>query len=226
VTQKEQAAGKPFVGISAASQLLGISETTLRRWTDEGRIRVFVTPGGHRRYSANQLRQFVQAHRATHGTASVARHLQETAPVHRTTARADAGSAISTSHLPREAQDHLARSGRQLLDLVIRYVTQPAKRQETIRSAREIGHEHGTILAAQGFSLVDSVEAFVKHRTLLVEAAAQFGRSGHVPSKRAVAAVALVTRVLDEALVALVAAHQDYRPVGPSANRGAPGKMT
>ncbi len=218
--REQEAAGKPFIGISAASQLLGISETTLRRWTDEGRIRVFVTPGGHRRYSANQLRQFMQAHRAVHSTVSVARHLQDTVPVHRTTARADIGSALSMSQLPREAQDHLARSGRQLLDLVVRYVTQPAKRQETIKCAREIGQEHGTILAAQGFSLVDSLEAFVRHRTLLVEAAAQFGRSGHVPGKRAVAAVALVTRVLDEALVSLVAAHQDYRPVGPAANTG------
>ncbi len=218
--QKEDTAGKPFVGISAASRLLGISETTLRRWTDEGRIRVFVTPGGHRRYSANELRQFAQAHRAIDSTASVARQLQDTVPVHRTTARADIDSAIPISQMPREAQAHLARSGRQLLDLVVRYVTQPAKRQETINCAREIGHEHGTILAAQGFSLVDSLEAFVKHRTLLVEAAAQAGRSGQVPGRRAVAAVALVTRVLDEALVALVAAHQEYRPVDPAAIPG------
>jgi excisionase family DNA binding protein len=208
------------VGISAASQILGISETTLRRWTDEGRIRVFVTPGGHRRYSANELRQFMRAHRAVDGTASVARQLQDTVPVHRTTARADMGSAPSTSQMPREAQDHLARSGRQLLDLVVRYVTQPAKRPETIQRAREIGHEHGAILAAQGFSLVDSLEAFVKHRTLLVEAAARSARSGQMPGRRAVAAVALVTRVLDEALVALVAAHQDYRPAGPDAGTG------
>ncbi|MBM4445464.1 MAG: helix-turn-helix domain-containing protein, partial [Chloroflexi bacterium] len=45
------------MGISAASRILGISETTLRRWTNEGRVRVFVTPGGHRRYSANELSQ-------------------------------------------------------------------------------------------------------------------------------------------------------------------------
>ncbi|MBM4445560.1 MAG: hypothetical protein FJ020_09745 [Chloroflexi bacterium] len=129
-------------------------------------------------------------------------------------------SALSMSQMPREAQDHLGRSGRQLLDLVVQYVTRPAKRAATIQRAREIGQEHGTILAAQGFTLVDSLEAFVNHRTLLVEAAARSGRSGQVPGRRAVAAVALVTRVLDEALVSLVAAHQGYRPAGPNAGTG------
>ena len=212
---EETSAGKPFLGISKASQLLGISETTLRRWTDEGRIRVFITPGGHRRYPANELRQFMQARRAVQGIASVASHLEDTVPVHRTTARADIGSALSMSQLPKESQERLARSGRELLDLVVRYIVQPAKREETIQLVRKVGEEHGRTLAALGLPLVDSLDAFIKHRNLLVEAAAQFAKKGHVSSERAVAAVPMVTRILDEALVSLVAAHQSYRPANP-----------
>lgn len=83
-----------------------------------------------------------------------------------------------------------------------------------MRSARDIGHEHGETLAALGFPLVDSLEAFIKHRNLLVEAAAQLANKGRLPGRRAVAAVAMVTRVLDEALVSLVAAHQSCWQTG------------
>ena len=53
---------KPLVGISEASQLLGVSEATLRQWTDEGSIKAFVTPGGHRRYSKEELKEFLSSH--------------------------------------------------------------------------------------------------------------------------------------------------------------------
>lgn len=80
---------------------------------------------------------------------------------------------------------------------------------------REVGQEHGRTLAALGLPLVDSLEAFIKHRNLLVEAAAQFAKKRPVRSERAVATVPMVTRILDEALISLVAAHQSYRRANP-----------
>jgi len=114
--------------------------------------------------------------------------------------------------LASESRERLARCGRELLDLVIQYVNRPSKRPETICFVRQVGEEHGRILASLGFPLVDSVEAFIKHRNLLVDAATQFAAKGGAPSGRAVATVPLVTRVVDEALVSLVAAHQSYQP--------------
>lgn len=51
-----------FLNIGEASRILGVSETALRQWTDEGKIKAFVTPGGHRRYSRYDLKKFVSAH--------------------------------------------------------------------------------------------------------------------------------------------------------------------
>ncbi len=45
---------RSLLSISEASRMLGIREATLRQWTDAGKIRAFVTPGGHRRYSKNE----------------------------------------------------------------------------------------------------------------------------------------------------------------------------
>jgi excisionase family DNA binding protein len=38
-----------------ASSFLGVSETTLRRWTDDGMVSTFRTPGGHRRFRLHDL---------------------------------------------------------------------------------------------------------------------------------------------------------------------------
>ena len=38
-----------------------VSEVSLRQWTDEGRLRAFITPGGHRRYARAGLRKFMSA---------------------------------------------------------------------------------------------------------------------------------------------------------------------
>src|SRR5450759_33233 len=40
-----------WIGLEEASRLLGISATTLRRWSDAGLVETFVTPGGHRRFN-------------------------------------------------------------------------------------------------------------------------------------------------------------------------------
>lgn len=185
-----------------------MSEATLRRWTDEGRVKAFVTPGGHRRYSEHELRRFARTRQASRAPLKVADHLERTATDHRRTARQYVNSARPEGRLPGEDREILARCGRELLDLVIRYVSQSSKRAETICFVRQVGEEHGRVLASLGFPLVDCVEAFIGHRNLLVEAATRFAMKGAATSDRAVAVVPLVTRVVDEALVALVAAHQ------------------
>lgn len=46
---------KDLLSIGKASEYLGISIDTLRRWEKKGRIEPFRSPGGHRYYEKNQL---------------------------------------------------------------------------------------------------------------------------------------------------------------------------
>jgi excisionase family DNA binding protein len=215
MTEKQPPTKELFLSVGKACEVLGISEATLRHWTDEGRVKAFVTPGGHRRYSEHELKRFAKDHQVVQRSGSVRDHLEHTAMDHRKTAREYVDTALPEGPLSQEPRERLARCGRELLDLVIQYVNQPSKRLETICYVRQVGEEHGRILASLGFPLVDSVEAFIKHRNLLVDAATQFVAKGGHPSGRAVATVPLVTRVVDEALVSLVAAHQSYQ-AGPT----------
>lgn len=49
-----------WLTLGQAARYLGVSEPTLRKWTDDGRLPVFRTPGGHRRYLRAELDAFRQ----------------------------------------------------------------------------------------------------------------------------------------------------------------------
>ena len=39
---------------------LGVAQSTIRKWSDSGRVRVFKTPGRHRRYRRGDLDAFLE----------------------------------------------------------------------------------------------------------------------------------------------------------------------
>jgi excisionase family DNA binding protein len=47
-----------WLTVGEAARFIGVSEPTLRKWTDEGRIAAFRTPGGHRRFLVGELIDF------------------------------------------------------------------------------------------------------------------------------------------------------------------------
>ncbi len=46
---------------SQAAQCLGVSLSTVRRWSDQGHLVGYRTPGGQRRFSAEQLDAFMRS---------------------------------------------------------------------------------------------------------------------------------------------------------------------
>jgi excisionase family DNA binding protein len=48
-----------WMTLGQAAKFLGVAQSTLRKWSDHGRIPTFVTPGGHRRYRRADLDTFL-----------------------------------------------------------------------------------------------------------------------------------------------------------------------
>jgi excisionase family DNA binding protein len=49
-----------WLTLGQAASYLGVAQSTLRKWTDSGRVPAFKTPGGHRRYRRRDLDSFLE----------------------------------------------------------------------------------------------------------------------------------------------------------------------
>jgi DNA-binding transcriptional MerR regulator len=188
--------------------MLGVNEATLRQWTDEGRLKAFITPGGHRRYAKSDLLTFMNTSQRVLDVKDLASEMEETVRLHRETARSHLETTAWYSKLDRGSQERLAELGRRLLGLIVRYVTNPSAREETTGLARETGRGFGITLAESGLPLTDSVEAFMLHRDIIMNASGHLLKKHEAFSGRFVEAIPLAAHLMDEALVSLVSAHQ------------------
>jgi len=200
---------KSLLSISEASQLLGVSEGSLRQWTDEGIINAFVTPGGHRRYKEVDLNRFKKTNPKMLGLRDLVAGLKETTQEHREIGQISIKDR--RSKINQEAQEHLSDLGRQMLNLIIKYITEPANRKETIELVRGVGRDHGELLFKMGLSLNDSVEAFILHRDPIMNAVTHLMKKREILTGRVVEKIPMVAHVMDEALISLVATHQKHR---------------
>ena len=201
---------RPLLTIGQASKMLGVSEATLRQWTDEGKIKAFITPGGHRRYAESEVRNLIGAQSRVHGIRDLVARIELTPPIERELAHTRFATTVWYNKLDQDSRDHLAELGRRIYRLVIMYITKQNKRDETMQLARDVGRAFGTYLAEKELSLSDSMEAFLLHRAPLVNAATDLMRKREVLNERAADAIPLVTQITDEALLSLVEAFQDY----------------
>ena len=53
--------GEPdWLTLGQAAKFLGVAQSTIRKWSDQGRVPAFYTPGGHRRYRRRDLETFLE----------------------------------------------------------------------------------------------------------------------------------------------------------------------
>src|SRR5437762_1483829 len=48
-----------WLTLGQAARFLGVAQSTIRKWSDNGRVPAFYTPGGHRRYRRADLEAFL-----------------------------------------------------------------------------------------------------------------------------------------------------------------------
>jgi excisionase family DNA binding protein len=61
LSHRRAPAGEPdWLTLGQAAKYLGVAQSTIRKWSDQGRVPAFYTPGGHRRYRKGDLDQFLE----------------------------------------------------------------------------------------------------------------------------------------------------------------------
>lgn len=205
--------GSRWLTIHEACAFLGVDQSTLRRWSDSGKVPVFRTPGGHRRYAEADLRALV----------GDGPRLQERPRVSRQTItdRSLSGYEDDFLRVMRErpwfrayggdTREEHRRLGRRLVDLAVRYASAPAAaadRESLLDEARQIGEHYGRNGAAYGLAASETVEAFIYFRFPVVQAVSRLIEEQGLAARRAVRLYAEINQFLDQVLVATVQAHE------------------
>lgn len=202
-----------WVGLGEASRLLGISPGTLRRWADEGRIPVFTTPGGHRRFPRRALRALLPASRvARPSLARLGASPERIARAYRPRRRPPAEAAQPDPILGRLSDDERARfrdRGRRLVGLLIDHLDAPDRtsRELLLQAARQVAAEHGRALADLGLSLTDAVAAFLRFRAPFLAELATLARRRSLDTREATILLTDADRATDALLVAMMTGH-------------------
>jgi excisionase family DNA binding protein len=205
----ESAAGANarWLSIDAACKLLGVDQSTLRRWSDSGKIPVFRTPGGHRRYAEDDLRALMRGEpRRRRMSRQVLTTMSMSGYEHDYLRQAQTRSWYRAYDARTLAE--MRPLGRRLVDLTIRYISSRGERLEVIAEARQIGREYGRFSAGVGLSTADALEAFLFFRTPVIQAVTHYIEDENVSTRRAARIASELTFFLDQVLIETIRAHQ------------------
>lgn len=210
-----------WLSMRPACKLLGVNETTLRRWADEGRIRTFRTPGGHRRFSEDDLlrlqesapvKERAPAEFQSLGGLAVAR-------IRRRLQRGHGQEAAWYSTVDEESRLRLRPLGRRFVDLVAECLRGRTRGSRLVEEARGIGREYGRELGRDGVPLRDAVEAFTFFRRSLDETTRQLAQREHLSADDAAEAWEQVSGLADVVLISMIEAFEAAKP-SPDGMRG------
>ncbi len=189
-----------WLSLGEAARLLGVDATTLRGWADAGKVRVFRTPGGHRRFAAADLWALLGGVPPASGGPGDAG------------ARASPREWIaSRPWYARVGEDALGRARircTQLMQVLTAYLGEAADRGRCLAEGRRIGGELGHDVAGWGLTPAQSTEVFLHFKKMVTDTLASppLGASGQVRTMRDADAF------LGEVLQAMMEAYEQGRP--------------
>jgi excisionase family DNA binding protein len=204
-------ASSRWVTLRRACEILGVDESTLRRWADAGRLRVYRTPGGHRRFSLVNLEEMV-AGEGKHRNADEVERLA-VAKVRRQLQRVRQQEQSWYSSIDDDNRRKLRDLGHRLVEMIGEYVDKRSTRRAgLLDEALDIGGEYGRILIDAGLPLPSAVGAYIGFRKTMDETTRQMAARESLPMDEALDATTQVHTLGDQVLLGMTAAYEAAAP--------------
>lgn len=199
------------MGLSEASSLLGVSPATLRRWSDAGRLRVFTTPGGHRRFSRAALERLLPADRTRRPTIGGAGLTPSR--IARTYRRASRDAAPELPWVLKLSEDQrllFRERGQVLAASLLQYLdaTQSDTAAHHLKEASGTAAEYGRVAAQMRLSLSQTVEGFLQFRAPFHHELAVAARRRGFDAAETTDLLETAERAMDRLLVATMKGHK------------------
>jgi excisionase family DNA binding protein len=198
----------PWIGMRRACEILGVNQSTLRAWTDGGRVPVFLTPGGHRRYREADLRALLES-----GAAGATEPLSTALLASHDRYEQVARQALSSPWFRRfdgPAVRQFRLLGTSMLNLLTTHVVSASstEREYALARGRELAAEYGDMATRLGLTLAEATEAFLLFRNPVLETVHQWLGAQNPPPRLAGDTLGRVNQFMDQVLVAMTAAHE------------------
>lgn len=153
--------------------MLGVNPATLRQWTATGMVQSYRTPGGHRRYRADEI---ASMSRTASVTAQSPTSLAEDLITQLRTRYRALGQSSAThqgwlASLNAPARERFHLLGGELLDRLGDYLLSPSpsRRHRSVVRAQEIAREYTRLAGEAGVGLAEAVEAYLRFRRPLLD---------------------------------------------------------
>jgi excisionase family DNA binding protein len=190
--------------------MLGVSPATVRRWSDDGRLRVFTTPGGHRRFSRSALDRLLPADRSRRpsiGAAGVTP--SRLARTYRRASREAAPELKWVLALTDEQRLLFRERGHVLATSLLQFLdaSRPETAQHHLQEATKSAEEYGSVAAGLGLSLSQTVEGFLRFRAPFHRELALAARRRGFDATETTDLLVTAERAMDTLLVATMGGH-------------------
>jgi excisionase family DNA binding protein len=208
---------RSWLTLGAASKLLGVDPDTLRRWADAGKIDVFTTPGGHRRFPRSAVEAMLPRPRARRALlTALGEPPDRVAAELRRRVRSDAAEMSEQewhARLDERSIQWFRERGRRMGDLLLGYLDtqRRAGRSQFVSQAEALGKEYGIEAAKRGLSIGEATQTFLFFRARFMAEIATVARRQALDATQTAALFEEADRALDGVIVALVEGHRSTR---------------
>jgi excisionase family DNA binding protein len=206
--------GRTWLTIHEASDLIGVSPATLRRWAEAGDIKAFVTPGGHRRFDRGTILGMLptgpQPRRRLSDLGETVEHIVRQ---YRRELSGGAPTAGWIDALSDAERERFREPGRRILGGVLGFLdaATPDESEALLAGAVEASGRYGTMAREHGVEADVLTDTFLRFRLPFLH---ELGR---------IALILAASRVFDRLLLALIQGHRDLPLRDPLVTEPLPG---
>jgi excisionase family DNA binding protein len=208
-------APRAWLTIHEASDLVGVSPATLRRWTEAGDLEAFVTPGGHRRFARSSILGLLPSKPARR------RGLHELGETPERVVRqyrrelADPHASSGWVHdLPEAEREVFRAPGRQILAGVLGFMDAPTPDagEASLAEALDAAARYGGLARSHGVDLEAATDTFLTFRLPFLHELGRIAQRRRVQTDEAMDLILAASRVFDRLLLAMLRGHLAASP--------------
>lgn len=210
-----------WVPLGEATRILGVSAGTLRRWSDDGQVPVFVTPGGHRRFNRPSLERLLPGEPTLAPRVRSALTPARLARAYRREATSAARQLPWLVALTDDQRQWFRSHGRGMAELLLGHLDadDEISASHALKEGVAEASSYGRMAAELGLSLSQALEGFLQFRRPFLHELSVAAQRRGMDQTAMTSLTEKADRALDRLIVAAIAA-QSVRRLGVGRRRG------